>query len=291
MQIVIIFNPVAGKGKGKTLAAKLSRLLKERHHQVKLLPTHPDPEIFKTQCRELNPATTVIVVGGDGTLRYFIQTKSKPAAVAFYGTGTANVLRAEFGLPRNLHKFADMVEQGHCRHIKPGVGDGDQWFLMMWSMGFDSYILNNARQDHKNMFGKLAFLLPAFKGAFRYKFPSFQIQWDDQEPQTAFFAIVSRIRYYAGSFLMAPEADPEGDHFEILLLKKPGFRHFFTFFVKLVLGQVKTNRIIFQTSAKRVVCHPGNAENFSQIDGDAVSKSFKTLTISDQTIPFITPKL
>lgn len=290
MHYALIYNPVAGKKKSTVIATKLSQRLKARSHTVELVATHADPAVFHKTCRKLAPDTIAVVIGGDGTLCSFVQSRATVAGIAFFGIGTANVLSIELGLPRNTKAFVKMLEDGHTAMLKPGIADDQQLFMMMYSIGLDSYVLAQVVQSHKNVIGKLAFLLPALRSMRSYTYPPCQLVLDEGEPIEAYFAVVSRIRHYAGPYIISPGADLRSDYLEVFVLQKRGFFPFLNFFIRLMLGGLKKPTHFFRGRARTVKCLPTTAKTFAQIDGDPLEFGFETLSVSPQALPFIVPR-
>jgi len=290
LHYVLIYNPVSGRGKAMTMSRRIADLLKARKHQVTLIATDPDPKVFRAKCLEFEKDIIAVVVGGDGTLRYFIQNMGEVAGVAFYGMGTANVLRFELGYPNQPEAFVDVLENPRTRLIRPGLIDQKTPFIMMYSIGRDSYVLSKASQSMKNRIGKLAFFWPALKSLF-YKAPKFQLALDDQPPVEAHFAIVSRIRYYAGPFMLTPSANPTSDGFQVVMVRGSGFWPFLKFFLALVFGRLKNDGRTTITFAKTVHFPDLPQGLYAQMDGDPLPKAFATLSVSNKAIPFIVPSV
>lgn len=290
MNFVIIYNPVAGKGKGKQKAHQLGDVLKNRQHRVSYLPTHPDPKEFTQQCKNISEAAIAVVVGGDGTLRHFVQCMPEVAGLAFYGMGTANVLRIELGYPKKISEFVQVLEQGNVCKFRPGLANHNLPFLMMYSFGADSYVLANVSQKTKNSLGKLAFLPPALKAIVGFRSKRVMLHMDKQTPIAAHFAIVSRIRHYAGPFVVAPTADPTSEHLQIVALNRSGTWPLLVFFLRLFLGNLKPNQAISMHSAREVRLEPEEVPVFAQMDGDPIGKIHHHLTVSNRVLPFIVPK-
>lgn len=290
MRYLLIYNPVSGRGKALAMAKRIAALLKARNHQAGLMATEPDPKDFRAKCLQMDKDIIAVVVGGDGTLRYFIQNMGDVAGVAFYGMGTANVLRFELGYPNQPEAFVDVLENPRTRLIRPGLIDQQTPFIMMYSVGMDSFVLSKASQTMKNRIGKLAFLWPALKSLF-YRAPKFQIALDDQKPTEANFAIVSRIRYYAGPFKLTPMANPTSDGFQVVMVRGSGFWAFLKFFIALVLGRLKNDGSTTITFAKKVHFPDLPKGLYAQMDGDPLPKAFTTLSVSTQAIPFLVPSV
>jgi len=260
-----------------------------RGHSVNLLPTHPNQAIFTQRCLAIPSHATAVVVGGDGTFRHFIQCMPALPALAFYGMGTANVLRIELGIPKNIPAFVSMLETGHTLPVRPGIADHKTFFTMMYSFGIDSYVLAHVSQKWKNYIGKLAFLWPCLKSLFKFQPEPVTLTLDQQLQFTAYFGIISRIRHYGGPFQVAPDADPRDPFLHIIIQTKPGLFPTLRFFANTALNRLQANQEIQILRAERIDFSQESAKVHAQMDGDPLPIPFQTLAVSDRIIPLIVP--
>ena len=102
-------------------------------------------------------ADTVIVCGGDGTVR----AASEPlvgadAALAVLPAGTANLFATGYGLPTDPAAIVELVVTGRRRTIDSACCN-EQTFNVMAGTGFDAAMIDGA-DAHKDRLGMLAYL-------------------------------------------------------------------------------------------------------------------------------------
>lgn len=290
MQFVCFLNRFAGKGDALSKAEMLATRLVRRGHDVRFLETAGNRKVFRDRCLSIKKHERVVCIGGDGTIRNFINNSSKFYNLAFYGTGTANVNTIEYGIPKNPDNFIDMLEESHQINIYPGQTQKGTKFLMMCSFGIDSYILSRVSHNFKMLVGKTAFVIPTMKALLRYSYPSYQLELDGNKRLVCSLAIISRIKRYAGDFVVSPNADSQTDSFQVIVLKNSGFLKTLNFFSGLKSGKLASSKIVSIHTAKRVKISPKNQFTYCQLDGNHWPERIVELTVSSKPIPLVIPK-
>src|SRR5271163_2135811 len=207
-QILVIFNPAAGRG--RSLAKRLSRVVAELEHQgftVTVLTTQA-PGDAERLAREADLAFDLIVAaGGDGTVNEVangIFAASRPLAVLPLGTG--NVLANEIGLPRDPRRLARVIADGTPQPIWPGRA-GDRLFLAMTGVGFDAEVLGALNPRLRRRIGKLGYIWAILLCLWHYR--------------RAEFVVASRAAHIGLPRLLSPrDAFTPGD---LSLLPMPGW--------------------------------------------------------------------
>ena len=286
MNFVAVVNPVSGRGKALLLARCITDRLKAKGYNAPILETSVDADHFRRQCACIDEETRVICIGGDGTLHYFLNHCSRFHGVAFYGTGTANVLSIEFRIPRDPDAFVAMLETDERVWIRPGITQDNTHFLMMYSFGIDGHVLANTSQKWKNRIGKPAFGFSFFKALFQYRYPRCRVTLDGKETFSGSFVIVSRIKHYAGKFKVAPDADPESTRFQVIIFQGSGLWGTLVFAWSFFRGR-RTKNTVTATAAR--VSLQADQPSCHQLDGDAHPAPVTELEVSQQPIPLIVP--
>jgi diacylglycerol kinase (ATP) len=205
-QILVIFNPAAGRGRRH--AKRLTRVVAElerRGCSVTVLPTRA-PGDAERLAREADLAFDLIVAaGGDGTVNEVangIYAASRPLAVLPLGTG--NVLANEIGLPRDPRRLARIIADGTPKPIWPGRA-GDRLFLAMTGVGFDAEVLGALDPCLRHRIGKLGYIWAILLCLWRYRQAEFVVGIEAGAYRAA-SVIVTTGRLYAGRFVIAPQA-------------------------------------------------------------------------------------
>lgn len=221
-RILVIANPAAGRTARS--AARLRRAVAEleRLGCAVIIRRTGAPAEAERLAREAEPAFDLIVAaGGDGTVNEVangLAGSSRPMAVLPLGTG--NVLAHAAGLPRAPEALARIIAAAPPQPIWPAQ-IGDRLFLAMIGVGFDAEVV--AALDHrlKRRVGKLAFAWAILSCLRRYRRAAFSVEADGRVHRAA-SAIVVVGRYYAGRFVIAPEARLADPLLHLVLFRRAG---------------------------------------------------------------------
>ncbi len=290
MQFVCIVNPVSGKGQALEVAHQLRARLKAHGHKVRVLQTSGDSETFEVICDAVKETDRVICIGGDGTLLYFLNHCERFHSVALYGIGTANVISVELGIPTEIDAFVAMLESDYQVRIHPGITDDGTRFLLMCSFGIDGRIIDRVSQRGKNRIGKRAFLWPFLRTLLDYRYPVKTVVLDGEREYRASFAIFSRIRHYGGSYLVTPEADPEGRFFAVVLYPRRGFWALMRLVWHLLRDRIAECPGVTVTRADEIVISTEGPAVCFQTDGDIHPHQIRGLRVLEETFPLVVPQ-
>ncbi len=128
-------------------------------------------------------ATTVIVCGGDGSVRAAAEALvGSQTALCVVPCGTANLFASGLELPTDIKEIVELVARGDRRSIDAGLCNG-QLFNVMAGTGFDVAMLNGA-EESKEKLGTLAYVGAAVRKTRHRKMFETTIEVDG----TQFFA-------------------------------------------------------------------------------------------------------
>jgi len=103
-------------------------------------------------------ADLVLLWGGDGTVQRCLDALAgSDVAVAVIPAGTANLLAANLGIPKDLTQAVDIALDGARRPIDLGVINGER-FAVMAGAGFDAIMMKEADRGLKDRLGQLAYV-------------------------------------------------------------------------------------------------------------------------------------
>jgi diacylglycerol kinase family enzyme len=107
----------------------------------------------------------------------------------------------------------------------------------MVGVGLDSIVVHHLPLGLKRVFGKGAYVLQTLRDLTSYPFRSFKVQVDGNEVEAAGL-VVTKGRYYAGRFQIAPQADPREAHFHVVALQQTHFMDALKHAAALGLGRL-----------------------------------------------------
>lgn len=140
-------------------AKELRRTLEEAQFtDVKWIKIEKGSEAKAAAAKALKGgATTVIVCGGDGSVRAAAEAMvDSQAALCVVPCGTANLFASGLALPTDIKEIVELIVRGDRRSIDTGFCNG-QLFNVMAGTGFDVAMLNDA-EESKEKLGTLAYV-------------------------------------------------------------------------------------------------------------------------------------
>ena len=239
--LVIIFNPSAGARRRARLHAALDLLFGLGvQFQLKETTARGDAEKFARLAAEENGI--VVAAGGDGTIAEVAAgLTGTQAMLGILPLGTANVFALEMSVPLNPREAARALLMGRSTSVYPGVlkrgSLKDRLFIQMVGVGLDSVVVHHLPLGLKRVFGKGAYVLQTLRDLTSYPFGSFRVQIDGSELEASGL-VVTKGRYYAGRFQIAPQANPRDCHFHVVSLQQNNFMDALKHAAALSLGQL-----------------------------------------------------
>lgn len=198
-QIAILANSKSGKGKGLLLLHQIEKAL---NHLTISYNGYID-----NWPKSLEGFTEVWVVGGDGTLNYFINKYPNlqiPFAIFKGGTGNdvAFALYGNYSLPKQIQK----VLHAHPSKIDVGICN-QKLFLNGIGIGFDGEILQSMNSI-RFIGGHLGYLIVVIKKIFSFKEYEFGIELNGKVITNKYLLVsIFNGKRTGGGFYIAPKAN------------------------------------------------------------------------------------
>jgi diacylglycerol kinase (ATP) len=210
--IAIVCNPQAGNGKALSVADAIANYLKEAK-----IPY----SIFTGQWPELwNDVTQVWIVGGDGTLNYFINHYPDiklPLSIFKGGTGNdfGEMLYGKISIEQQMEK---LLKENTCP-VDAGICNG-KFFLNGVGIGFDGAIVKSLMSKTKNP-GKASYLSSVLKRILFYKGTGHAVKIDDYLINEKLLMVnIGNGKTEGGGFRVAPNADIKDGVFDVNIVKE-----------------------------------------------------------------------
>ena len=266
----LIYNPTSGRRKHARVLDTVLATLRDGGFAVEPVPTsYAGEATVLARGQAADGCEVVFSFGGDGTAREVAAgLLGTPAALGFLPGGTANVLSHGFGLPNDPVRAAAELCTAPVRDFDVGLAGGQSGgpFLMQVSAGLDATILAALDLRLKRRLGKGAYVWQGLREWWRYGYPDLDITADGKR-LTATFAAVANIPFYAGSYRLAPDAQPDNRRFDLVLFHGRGRLATLGFAIDLFRGAHIRRRDVTVLRAEEIVL-AGPAGAAAQVDGD-----------------------
>jgi YegS/Rv2252/BmrU family lipid kinase len=293
-RLLVIYNPTAGRRARWRLARWLACL--DRLGSVVTLRETGGPRHAEALAQAADPGQydAVAVAGGDGTINEVVNgLAGSPLPLAILPLGTANVLAAEIGLPRQLAELARIAALGPARPVWPGeaLADGApaaRRFLVMAGLGFDAEVVEHLDLALKRRTGKLAYVASILGRLRDYRPCSYRAVLDGMAVDGASL-VAAKSHFYGGRFVLAPAARLDEPRLEVVLFKHAGRRAAVGYLMAMTLGLLPRCRSVTIVRAREIrLMEPIGAP--VQLDGDIQLRLPARLRIASAPLQLIQPE-
>ena len=237
----------------------------------------------------------VIIAGGDGTIRAFIEKLANKKCfpyVSVFPAGTVNLVAKELLMDNEPEKWVKRVSKGIVTPVYLGRTNGHV-FLTVTGIGFDSLVVHNVTEESKKLLNKMAY---AVQGAelmrkeltfsdWRYKF---EVRFDDEEEwQEAASVIVGKSRYYAGRYSLFAGASLSNPELHIALFTGKTRNDFMRYAACIAMESLELEKSIVVRTAKKVEIRCSEENFAAELDGDAITAAPLKIELDEVPIRFL----
>lgn len=261
---IFLFNELSGSFKVKKMNKLMSKWAK-KHKVVTYGMSLIDLEIDKFFER-LNDNDRLVVVGGDGTLHYFVNYINKVEVkhdIFYIPNGTGNdfykSVKKEIKNPVNKYLLnLPTVE----------FNDKKLFFLNGCGTGLDGYVCSLVNNSEKK--GKLSFFKCTYKGFRKYKRTDITVTVDgkDFEFKRVFLASIMNGNVEGGGMKMTPKAKRLDEYIDICIIHKLSKFSLILCFPLIYLGwhTIKRKAVTILSGKEIIIkCDDGL---YMQVDGE-----------------------
>jgi diacylglycerol kinase (ATP) len=297
-RVVIFANPIAGKGKGRLLAERLSQRFEREGWQATLALDRPD----EVDSKALAGMTAAVSIGGDGTLRAVVERltdggQNEGPGVLVVPMGTANLMGRHLGVGlgvKGLEERAVKTIAGR-RIVKLDVGmirsaKAEQMFLLMVGVGLDGEIVHALDRVRKGPIGFASYVIPAFGTLAGYRFHEIEVVVDGQvvwrmAPEVAF---AGNVKEYGTGFPILPLARSDDELLDVCVMPAKSVTDLIEHFVATFAGEHHLREGVVYVKGRRVVVRSREPVAV-QADGDPAGWTPVEMELLKTRVAFIVP--
>lgn len=210
--ISIFVNSKAGKGKALIVTAIIEKLLTFKNISF-VTHTNSWPEIIKESSAE------AWVIGGDGTLNYFINKyRGLKIPIVIFKGGTGNDFAWKLYGNQTTEEQLLFVLSAAAQPVDAAVCN-NKLFVNSVGIGFDGEVLRSMGAIRK-MGGHIGYLWVVIKKIFSFREFNFTVLTGNQNLSERFLLInIANAPRTGGGFLISPEAEVNDGKLNMLLCK------------------------------------------------------------------------
>ncbi|HEY7086630.1 MAG TPA: diacylglycerol kinase family protein [Tepidisphaeraceae bacterium] len=301
-QVLIFVNPIAGRGRGRTVSERIERRLSGDGYDVRIL-SKPAHELSDAELQG-DPAgarTFAITIGGDGTLRAAAErlvqfAASNPARmppILVVPLGTANLmsrhLQLRWGDQTLEEEIAATLATGRVLSIDAARAN-DRLFLLMAGIGLDASVVHELDRVRKGPIDVTSYTLPLISALRQYDFPPLTIEVDGRRVVDAMpsLAFVGNVAEYGTGFPILTRAKSDDRLLDICVLPCRTPVQLMRLAMLTTTGDhIYEEDVVYTKGASVHVESPQPVP--VQIDGEASGHTPLKIDLLPSGVPFIVP--
>ncbi len=201
---IVIANPKAGM---KLRSGRALRLLKKELLKRSIpFSVFEKAEMIPTATLQL-AKTTVIVLGGDGTLNFvanYLFARNISLPIGIIPIGSANIFAQAIGVPLTIRRAINNIFTGRIRESSVGLANNKTVFLVGVTTGAHAELMDRTSRKIKVMLGSIAYYLKLFFRLLIVRRYRHQLRFDDKTPleveASAVFVLNALPKLFGGSY-------------------------------------------------------------------------------------------
>jgi diacylglycerol kinase family enzyme len=235
---LVLRNPVSGRRGARRRADQLDRFLAGRGYAIGRTKGPGAAARIAKRFGEEHPDAALIVVGGDGSLFDAIRDLPVRVPLAFFPTGTVNLLARSLGIPRDPVAWLGMLDREELRDAYFSRCNGRP-FASVGSVGLDAETIEQTDERLKLAFQEIAIGAKAFQLYWTHRVPEYRVTLDGARIELPLVGIIFGAQpYYAGPNRILPEADHGQRDLDVLLLTGRRRRVFWKYAAGVFTGRL-----------------------------------------------------
>jgi YegS/Rv2252/BmrU family lipid kinase len=271
-KLLFVINPISGDIEKNDLQDEIRRFMKEHELAVEFFHTtgENDKQKISAKIRELQPST-VIAVGGDGTINLVAQTVINQAIkMGILPLGSANGMASELNLPKTVEENLKLIIKGKSKKIDVLQINDEHICLHLSDIGFNAQLISTyEKSDSRGLLGYTKSFIEEFGNANP---AAFEISIEDSTvSQNAFMVVLANASKFGTGAVINPEGKPDDGYFELVILRPQNVSQFLEMLIPFYTRQIHTLDFVDTYKCKKVKIKNPERQNL-QIDGEVMGQ-------------------
>jgi len=241
--IVFIVNPASANGRMRRRWKTYERAFRRELGATFAVRTtdHPGHAIDITQAALGEGATTIVSVGGDGTLNEVVNgylrhqgdTRNTDARLAVFSVGTGADFVKTLAMPETPAGLARIirdreprkVDAGLCEFLEGGIRRS-RYFVNVAEFGSGGAVVDRVNRSTKILGGRISFVIAILRTLPRYRNTRvvYESDGDPAKEVVVNDFVVANGRYFGAGLLPAPAADLADGLFDVVIFGDIDFK-------------------------------------------------------------------
>ncbi len=282
--VLVLFNPKAGRGKASQTATRIgSALQKAGFHPMRGID------------RERGLPSAAVVIGGDGTLRFFtarlIEAFGQIPPIVVIPGGTANLMDRHLKLqwePAELERqVVQAIRDGKIQWLDAAKAN-NEIFLLIAGIGFDAAVVAALDRVRSGPITMWSYVMPALQTIWESSFLPLSVSVDGKpvfgpSPGMVF---VGNVKEYGTGFPVLPNARSDDGVLDVCILPCASHEDLLRLALHTVAGDHPTLEGAKYLKAKRVSVTADTPVPV-QLDGDSAGMTPIDIELLPFKVPFL----
>jgi diacylglycerol kinase (ATP) len=295
---VIILNPAAGRGQGRSCRAKLEELVRQHvaalpdaaamHWEIVETRASGDGTRLAAQAVERG-ATVVVAAGGDGTLGEVVNgVMGSGAMLGLLPVGTGNDFARNVGLHNDMERAVQTLFHGTPQPIDVGRVH-DRWFVNVAGCGFDALVAERVNRGFRYLHGTSAYLAAVMQTLLKLRPAEMRLTLDGESHDVrGLLCAVANASMYGGGMKIAPNARIDDGWLDVCLIADAGRLEFLRAFPRVFAGTHLTHPKVSLFRARTVSIESDPALPLLA-DGEVIGTTPAEFTLAAGAMPLLLP--
>jgi len=255
---LLLYNPKSGE---QSIPAKLDYIIERfQSHSIcltlyRLFQNESTAEDILELIHAV-PYAFILLFGGDGSLNFMANLMLKNGIslpLGVFPAGTCNDFARNIGMPSDLEQWIDMVLAGNTRYVDAGCINDHHYFMGNLGGGIFANVSFNTGNDLKKNLGPVAYYLKALDQLPIIEAFDITVDIDNRhiEEKVILFLVLNG-KNVAGFSNFFKDADITDGMIDILLFKNARPMELAGIFMKMVAGELSSDRHIIHLRSKEV---------------------------------------
>ena len=280
--IHFIVNPISGKGKNKLDFHTIASVLNREEFKIIIKTTkHVNNAASLTKASIEEGANAIIACGGDGTINEVATLLvGTPVMLGIIRLGSGNGLASHLGISNSVKKALETIKENYSIKIDVGTVN-EHYFFSNMSLGIGARIINYYTGFKKRQI--IAYFWAALKALLHKTTPQMiDLEFDGfkktLDPSVLFVSNSNEMGY---NISLTPKASLQDGKLDVVFTEKLSFFDKLTFATQFIFDKNKRySKATYVLTNQIKVTHKKQEEFLTQLDGESLIITSKTLTIS-----------
>lgn len=204
MQLKVLYNPAAGRGRARRRIAEVERHLHALGAQFDVQASSSPADLTRLAAESSRGGCDrVLLCGGDGSLNHALRNFDlRRGTLAIIPLGSGDDFARVNGIPRDVRAACELAVRGEAREVDIGLAN-DLRYSGVAGVGFDSEVARYATERVKVLRGSAVYLFAILR--ILPKFTPYRVRINGREEEIM-FAAFGNSPQYGGGIRIAPSA-------------------------------------------------------------------------------------